>query len=224
MGKTRLPASVVSRPDFGSVFFKLDLPGALRLSLVPTIVAFLFTDLFDSISTFIGVSKACGLTDERGEPKNLKQGLIVDAFATLVAGPFGTSSGTTYIESASGIEAGGRTGLSAVVTALCFLPLFFFAPLAEIVPPYATSAVLIMVGCLMFRSVENLNFTNLEETIPPFLTMLLIPLTFSITQGILWGFVAHVLLFFLAGRRREIPPVLYGVALLSVILLFLDRT
>lgn len=224
MGKSQLPDSLLSRPDFSSVFLKLDLVGSLKLALLPTIVAFFFTDLFDSLSTFIGISKACGLTDEKGEPRNLKQGLIVDAFATLVAGVFGTSSGTAYIESASGIESGARSGLSSVVTALCFLPLFFFAPIAAIIPPFATSAVLIMVGFLMFRSVKNLNVSRLEEAIPPFLTILLIPLTFSITQGILWGFVAHVTLFVLSGRRREIPPMLYGIAALSLALMFMQRT
>lgn len=135
LGKTQMPDTLFAKPDFESVFLKIDLWGALKLSFAPTIIAFFFTDLFDSISTFIGVSKACDLTDEKGNPKNLKQGLIVDAFATLFAGLFGTSSGTAYIESAAGIESGGRSGTSAVVTALCFLPLFFFSPLAAIIPP-----------------------------------------------------------------------------------------
>src|SRR6185295_18414851 len=117
--------------------------GALKLSLLPAIVAILFTDLFDSISTFIGVAHAADLLDEEGNPKNLRQGLIVDSLATLGAGLAGTSSGTAYIESIAGINVGGRTGLTSVFTALCFLPCFFIAPIAGMVPLYATAPVLI---------------------------------------------------------------------------------
>ena len=112
------PATWFSAPDFSSVFFKLDIWGALQLSLVPAIITVMLTDLFDSLSTFIGVAQAANLVDEKGEPKNLRQGLIVDAFATLGAGLFGSSSGTAYVESIAGIRMGGRTGTTAVVTAL----------------------------------------------------------------------------------------------------------
>jgi AGZA family xanthine/uracil permease-like MFS transporter len=130
-----------SAPDFHTVFLKLDILGALKLSLVPAIIGILFTDLFDSISTFIGVAHAADLLDEQGNPKNLKQGLIVDSFATLGAGLAGTSSGTAYIESIAGINMGGRTGLTSVFTALCFLPCFFLAPLAGMEPSYSTASV-----------------------------------------------------------------------------------
>jgi len=123
-GLIEVPEKLFSVPDF-SVFFKLDLWGALKLSLMPAIISLMFTDLFDSISTFIGVSQATGMIDEKGDPKNLKEGLIVDAFATLGAGLMGTSSGTAYIESSAGIEVGGRTGWTSVFTALCFIPCFF---------------------------------------------------------------------------------------------------
>ena len=122
LGLVTAPAQKLSLPDFKSVFFKLDIFGALKLSLVPSIIAILFTDLFDSISTFIGVAHAGGLLDEQGHPRNLREGLIVDSLATMGAGLAGTSSGTAYIESIAGIEMGGRTGLTSVFTALCFLP------------------------------------------------------------------------------------------------------
>ena len=124
------PASWFSAPDFSSVFLKLDIWGALQWSLAPAMVTVMLTDLFDSLSTFIGVAQAANLVDDKGEPKNLRQGLIVDAVATLGAGLFGSSSGTAYVESIAGIRMGGRTGMTAVVTAFCFLPCLFIAPIA----------------------------------------------------------------------------------------------
>ncbi|PYS89358.1 MAG: hypothetical protein DMF64_17890 [Acidobacteria bacterium] len=153
----------------------------------------------------------------------MREGLIVDAWATLGAGLAGSSSGTAYIESVAGIQLGGRTGLTSVFTALCFLPCFFLAPLAAMVPPYATAAVLLLVGAAMFRSVARLDFKRIEEALPAFLIIILIPLTFSITQGILWGFIAHTGLYLLTGRRREIHPVMYALAGLSVFLLALEH-
>jgi AGZA family xanthine/uracil permease-like MFS transporter len=222
-GMVTTPQSVFALPDFKSVFLKLDVVGALKLSLLPAIIAILFTDLFDSISTFIGVAHATNLLDENGHPRNLRQGLIIDSVATLGAGLAGTSSGTAYIESAAGIDMGGRTGLTSVFTALCFLPCFFLAPLVGMVPTYATAAVLILVGASMFKSVGQISFSKIEEGVPAFLTMILIPLTFSITQGILWGFISHVGLYLMVGRRRDIHPVMYVLALVSVGLLVLER-
>jgi AGZA family xanthine/uracil permease-like MFS transporter len=223
LGLVSAPSQAFSLPDFQSVFFKLDVLGALQLSLLPSIISILFTDLFDSISTFIGVAHAGGLLDEQGHPRNLRQGLIVDSLATMGAGLAGSSSGTAYIESVAGIQMGGRTGLTSVFTALCFLPCFFIAPLAGMVPAYAPAAVLILVGASMFRSVGQINFSKLEEGVPAFLTLILIPLTFSITQGILWGFISHVGLYLMVGRRREIHPVMYALALISIGLLVLER-
>ena len=223
IGMVPAPPSLLSLPDFKSVFFKLDIFGAVKLALGPAIVAIMFTDLFDSISTFIGVSHAADLLDEHGHPRNLRQGLIVDSFATLGAGLAGSSSGTAYIESIAGISMGGRTGLTSVFTALCFLPCFFIAPLAGMVPAYATAAVLILVGAAMFRSIGQISFSKIEEGVPAFLTLILIPLTFSITQGILWGFISHVGLYLMAGRRKDIHPVMYALAVVSVGLLLLER-
>lgn len=223
LGLVQMPESAFAKPDFESVFFKLDIWGALKLAYVPAILAIFFTDLFDSLSTFIGVSQATGLVDEKGEPKRMKEGLLVDAFATFGAGLFGTSSGTAFIESAAGIEAGGRTGRSAVVTALLFLPCLFIAPLVGVVPGFATAPVLILVGALMFRTVSTLKLDQLEEAIPVFLTIILIPLTFSITQGLLWGFISHVALFTLSGRAKEIAPMMWGIAAVSVGLITLEQ-
>ncbi len=223
-GHVAAPQSFFSAPDFKTVFLKLDIWGALKLSLLPAIVGILFTDLFDSISTFIGVAHAADLLDENGNPRNLRQGLIVDSVATFGAGLAGTSSGTAYIESIAGINSGGRTGLTSVFTALCFLPCFFLAPLAGMVPAYATAPVLVLVGASMFKSVNQIDFRKIEEGLPAFLTIILIPLTFSITQGILWGFISHVGLYLLVGRRREIHPVMFILALVAIGLLVLEHS
>jgi AGZA family xanthine/uracil permease-like MFS transporter len=223
-GQIKAPEQIFSAPDFKTVFLKLDILGALKLSLVPAIIGILFTDLFDSISTFIGVAHAADLLDENGNPRNLRQGLIVDSVATFGAGLAGTSSGTAYIESIAGINSGGRTGMTSVFTALCFLPCFFLAPLAGMVPPYATAPVLILVGAAMFKSVGQINFAKIEEGLPAFLTIILIPLTFSITQGILWGFISHVGLYLATGRRKDVHPVMYVLAAVAIGLLVLEHS
>ena len=222
-GMAGWPQRLVSPPDFSSVFLKLDPLGALRLALLPAIVSILFTDLFDSLSTFIGVSRASGLTQPDGTPINLRRALVVDSFATLGAGLAGSSPGTAYVESIAGIRMGARTGLASVVTALCFVPCFFVAPLAAAVPPYATAAVLLLVGATMFQTVSGIDFSRIEEALPAFVTLVLIPLTFSITQGILWGFVLHVLLHAVSGRAKDVPVALWLLAALSAGLLVLEH-
>jgi AGZA family xanthine/uracil permease-like MFS transporter len=217
------PATWFSAPDFSSVFLKLDVWGALRLALVPAIVTVMLTDLFDSLSTFIGVAQAANLVDEKGAPVRLRQGLVVDSFATLGAGLFGSSPGTAYVESIAGIRMGGRTGLTAVVTALCFLPCLFIAPLAAAIPAYATSAVLILVGVSMFQAVTRVEFDRLEIAIPAFATLILIPLTFSITQGILWGFILHAVLYTAVGRIRDVAAAAWGLAAVAVVLLIIEH-
>jgi len=183
----------------------------------------MFTDLFDSLSTFMGVSHAAGMLDDNGEPKNLQRGLVVDSFATFGAGLFGSSPGTAYIESMAGIEMGGRTGWTAIFCALCFLPCLFIAPLAGIVPPYATAVVLLLVGVYMFRSVKQIECGEIEDAVPAFLTIILIPLTYSITQGILWGFISHAAMYLVAGRGREVSPLMYLLAIISAGLVVLEH-
>ena len=220
--RVALPTQIFAWPDFSSVFFKLDIWDALKMSLLPTIFAITITDLFDSLSTLVGICHSAKLLDKDGEPKNLKQGLIVDAFATFVAGPLGTSPGTAFVESAAGVEVGGRSGRTAIFAALLFLPFLFIAPLAQIIPIYATSPVLILVGALMFRSVKDLSFEPIEESLPAYLTIILIPLTFSITQGILWGFISHIALHVLVGKARTISLTLYLLGALCASMLIFE--
>jgi AGZA family xanthine/uracil permease-like MFS transporter len=219
LGYAKPPDMLVNAPDFSSAFLKLDIRGAVSLALLPSIVAIFFTDLFDSLSTFIGVATASGLTDSDGRPINLRRGLIVDAIATLGSGLAGTSPGTAYVESIAGIRMGARTGRASVVTALCFVPCFFLGPLAAAVPAYATAAVLILVGVSMFQSISTIDFLSIEDALPAFVTVVLIPLTLSITQGILWGFLLHALLYAVAGRAREVGVTLWLLAALSAGLL-----
>jgi AGZA family xanthine/uracil permease-like MFS transporter len=223
LGFAAPPARLTSAPDFSSAFLALDVRGALRPSLVPAILAILFTDLFDSLSTFIGVASAAGLTAPDGRPINLRRGLIVDAVATLTSGLAGTSPGTAYVESIAGIRMGGRSGRASVVTALCFTPCFFLGPLVAAVPGYATAAVLVLVGVAMFQSIATIDFSSIEDALPAFVTVVLIPLTLSITQGILWGFLLHALLYTVAGRWRELSVTLWLLSLLSAGLLLLGH-
>ena len=223
LGYAKPPDQLASTPDFSSAFLALDIRGALRLALLPAILAILFTDLFDSLSTFIGVASAADLTEPDGRPINLRRGLIVDALATLTAGLAGTSPGTAYVESIAGIRMGARTGRASVVTALCFVPCFFLAPLAAAVPGYATAAVLVLVGASMFQSIARIDFSSIEDALPAFVTVVLIPLTLSITQGILWGFLLYALLYAVSGRWREVSLTLWLLSALSAGLLLLGH-
>jgi AGZA family xanthine/uracil permease-like MFS transporter len=223
LGYAKPPETLASAPDFSSAFLALDIRGAVKLALLPAIVAILFTDLFDSLSTFIGVANAAGLTDPEGRPINLRRGLIVDALATLGSGLAGTSPGTAYVESIAGIRMGARTGRASVVTALCFVPCFFLGPLAAAVPGYATAAVLVLVGVSMFQSMAKIDFASIEDALPAFVTLVLIPLTLSITQGILWGFLLHALLYAMTGRWREVSVTLWLLSALSAGLLLLGH-
>ena len=210
----------VSMPDF-SVFLKMDLIESLKLSLLPVVFAFLFTDLFDSLSTFIGVAEAANLVDEDGEPRNIRKSLVVDAISTTISGIFGTSSGTSYIESATGVEEGGRTGLTAVVTGLLFLPFMFFSPLLSIVPAIATAPALILVGVFMMKPVLKIHWSEFDDAIPAFFGMILIPLTYSITQGIIWSFITWTIVKVAVGKKDEITPMLIIIDILAILALII---
>lgn len=205
-------------PDF-SLFMKLDFIDSLKFSLWPIIFTFLFTDMFDSISTFIGVSEAADLIDETGEPKRIKESLLVDAFGTMISGPFGTSSCTSYIESAAGVEEGGRTGFTAVVAGLLFLPFMFVSPILSVIPSIATAPALILVGVFMMKPVVKINWGKLDDAIPAFLGMILIPLTSSINQGIIWAFISWVIIKLVIGKRSEVSMTMIIISVLSALAL-----
>jgi AGZA family xanthine/uracil permease-like MFS transporter len=206
------------QPDF-SLIFGLDLLGSIKLAMWPVIFSFLFVDMFDSLSTLIGVSEAANLLDPDGEPQNIKKALIVDGFSTTISGLLGTSSGTSYIESATGIEEGGKTGLTAVVAGLLFLPFMFLSPLLSIVPSIATAPALVLVGTFMMKPVLKINWNQFDDAIPAFLAMLLIPVTYSITQGIVWGFLSWTVIKLVTGKREEISPTLLIIDAFAILAL-----
>ncbi|WP_128547717.1 NCS2 family permease [Larkinella soli] len=195
---------VFATPDF-SLIGKLDLIHSLQWSLWPVIFAFVFTDLFDSLSTFVGVAEAAGLHDADGNPRNLNRSLTTDAVATTLAGILGTSPGTAYIESAVGIAQGGRTGLTAVVAGALFLPFLFLSPLLSVIPSIATAPALVLVGAFMMQPVTKINWTALDDALPAFLALVLIPFTYSITQGIIWGFLSWTVVKAALGKTDELP-------------------
>lgn len=207
-------------PDF-SLLFTLDFVGSLKFSLLPVIFSMLFVDMFDSLSTFIGVAEAGNLKDEEGEPLRIKESLIVDSFATMFAGLTGTSAGTSYIESAAGIEEGGRTGMTAVISGLLFLPFLFLSPLLSIVPSIATAPALVIVGIFMLSPMIKVDWKKLDDAIPAFLGMFLIPLTYSITQGIIWSFLSYTIIKLVLGKKNEVHWMLYVIDAFAILALFL---
>ena len=209
-----------SPPDF-SLIGQLNLIDSLKFSFFPVVLTLLLTDMFDSLSTFIGISRAGNLLDEKGRPRNIKKSLIVDSLATLLAGLLGTSSGTSYIESAAGIKEGGKTGFVALVTAFLFLPLMFFSPLLVMIPTIATAPILVLVGVYMIGPIKKIDWNNLEEAIPCFLSLILIPLTYSITHGMVWGFLMYSFLKLFGGKREEVTFPLIVLNLLATISLFM---
>lgn len=209
---------LMAMPDF-SLLLKLDFVNSLQFALFPVIFAFLFTDMFDSISTFIGVAEAANITDADGEPRNIKKSLIVDAVSTTISGLFGTSSGTSYIESAAGVEQGGRTGMTAVVAGLLFLPFIFFSPLLSVVPSIATAPALILVGVFMMKPVLKINWSKFDDAIPAFLGMILIPLTYSITQGIIWSFISWTIIKIAIGKKEEVSIMLIVIDIFAILAL-----
>ncbi|UFH57357.1 NCS2 family permease [Spirosoma sp. KNUC1025] len=209
---------ILAAPDF-SLIGKLDLIGSLSWSLWPVIFAFAFTDLFDSLSTFVGVAEAGNLEGPDGQPRNLNQSLLTDAVATTLAGLLGTSPGTAYIESAVGIAQGGRTGLTAIVAGCCFLPFLFLSPLLSIIPSIATAPALVLVGAFMMKPVTRINWTQLDDALPAFLALVLIPFSYSITQGLIWGFLTWTIIKVAVGKRTQVPLGLWIIDIFCVLAL-----
>lgn len=217
-----MPDGILALPT-GDVFFKLDIAGAISFGMIMPIFALLFVDLFDSVASFVGLAEVAGMVDNEGIPTNIGRAMLVDAFSTTISGLFGSSSGTVYVESAVGIEEGGRTGLTAVVTGLLFLPFMFFSPLVAFVPTVATAPVLVIVGVFMAQPLMKIDWKNYEESIPAFLAMLVIPFTFSITQGIIWSFLVYTLIKVLLGKAEQVHWMLYVIDLLAIVSLLLQR-
>lgn len=207
---------LIAMPDF-SLIGALDIRGSFALGMLPAIFSIAFVDLFDSLSTFVGVAEAGHLLDEQGEPRHIREALIVDAWATAFSGVLGTSSATSYIESAAGIREGGRLGLMAIVAGVLFLPFMFLSPLLAMVPAIATAPALVLVGLFMMGPVRSIVWEDMEEGLPAFLAMILIPLSYSISTGISWGFISWTFMRLVHGRWREIKPTLWFINIISII-------
>lgn len=208
------PRGIVSMPpSLAPTFLAMDVGAALEIGMLSVVFAFLFVDLFDTAGTLIGLAHRARLLDADGKLPRLGKALLADSTATVAGAALGTSTTTSYIESASGINAGGRTGLTAVVAAACFLAALFFAPLAGIVPAFATAPALVYVACLMIRGLAEMDWDDVTDTAPAVITALAMPLTFSIASGIGLGFIAYVGIKALAGRFADINPASLVIAI-----------
>lgn len=215
-GIAHIPERWMGMPEF-STFGRLDIAGALRLSLAGTIFAFLITDFFGTLGTVIGVGGQAGYLDENGRLPRLNRVLLVGSLSVVWGSLCSASSVTTFVESASGISVGGRTGLTSVTTGLIFLISIFFAPAMGIVPAAATAPALIVVGFLLIEAVRDIPFDDLDEALPAFITIIVIPLTLSITRGVGYGFVTYTFLKLLRGKWKEINPLMAIIALLFIL-------
>lgn len=217
LGVSEFKGVVDLPPNPAPTFLAMDLAGALQLALVTIVFTFLFVDLFDTAGTLVGVAHRAGLLDEQGRLPRLKQALLADSSATVVGAAMGTSTTTSYIESAAGIKAGGRTGLTAVVVAGLFLLCLLFSPLAQTVPSYATAPALLFVACLMARGLAEIDWEDATEYAPGVVTALSMPLTFSIADGIGLGFISYAAIKVLSGRPTECSIAVYVIAALFVV-------
>ncbi|MFN0119315.1 MAG: NCS2 family permease [Blastocatellia bacterium] len=217
LGLASWPASLMAIPAWRETFLQLDIRGALSLGLLDVVFVFLFVDLFDTIGSTMGLAQQAGYLDADGRLPRINRALLADSVATMAGALFGTSTVVTYIESATGVSEGGRTGLVAVVVSILFLLATFFAPLAGVIPPMATAPALIITGALMMRAVVKIQWDDVTEAIPALLTMLAMPLTFSIANGLALGFIFYPALKALTGRAREVTPLCYVLAGLFVV-------
>jgi adenine/guanine/hypoxanthine permease len=222
LGVSHFAPASYSLADLGSTAFKLDIPAALNLkggvgmSLVEIIFVFLFVDMFDNIGTLVAVTKRAGLVDKDGSVPRLNRILLADSISMLVGAVAGTSPVTSYIESASGVAVGGRTGLTAVVVGILFLLTLFFAPVVQAIPAIATAPALILVGALMMGALTEVEWSDPATAIPAFLTVIIIPLTYSIANGLAFGITSYAVLKLIRGQARTSDWLVYLLAALCV--------
>lgn len=219
-GLSHLPSgfSPLQMPDFSNnAFFQLDIAGALHMGLATIVLTFTFVELFDSMGTMVGTATKAGLVNPKtGDFPGMGKALFTDAFGVSFGALLGASTITAFVESAAGVGAGGRTGLTAVTCGFLFLISLFLAPIMGLIPEAATAQALILVGALMLEGVKNIDFSEFTEVFPAFLTIVLMPFTYSIANGICGGFVAYSLLKLATGRGRDVHPIVYILSVLII--------
>lgn len=216
LGLNKFQGIVGEVPSIAPTFLQMDFHGLFSASMVGVIFVFFLVDLFDSTGTLVGVAHRAGLLQD-GKLPRLKKALFADSSAIIAGAALGTSSTTPYIESASGVAAGGRTGLTAVVVAILFLACLFFAPLAQSVPGFATAPALIFIGVLMIQGIVNIEWHDITEAVPAFLTIVFMPFAYSIADGIAMGFISYALIKLFTGKANTVPYMVWIVAVLWVI-------
>ena len=218
LGEVSLPGRVVSSPpSIAPLLLQMDIIAALKWGMWGAIFSFMFVDLFDSVGTIVACSYEAGMVRDDGTIEGIDRVLEADAVATVVGAALGTSTTTSYIESGAGIAEGGRTGLCNLVTGVLFLAALFFTPVIGVVPAFATAPALIIVGVYMFRNVAEIDFRDMAIGVPAFLTIILMPLTNSISTGLAFGFIATVAAAIGAGRARRLHPAMWLIAAMSVV-------
>jgi len=208
-------------PSIEPIFFKLEFHNIFTWDMLIVLLTFLFLDLFDTVGTLVGVASKAGMLSKDGKIPRVKQALFADALGTTVGALLGTSTVTTYVESASGVAEGGRTGMTALSTAAMFLIALFFAPLFIMVPGAATASALFIVGMFMMSPIKNIDFNDYSIAIPAFFTIIMMPLSYSIAEGIVFGIVSHVLLKMFTGKFKEVSIVMYILATLFILKFFM---
>jgi AGZA family xanthine/uracil permease-like MFS transporter len=203
-------------PSLAPIFMQFEFQNILTIDMFIVLMTFLFVDMFDTVGTLVGVSSKAGLLDAQGRVPNAKQALLADAIGTTFGACVGTSTVTTYVESASGVADGGRTGLTALSTAVMFFLALFLAPVFLVVPSAATAPALIIVGLFMMSPIKKIDFDDYTESLPAFLTMIMMPLSYSIADGIIFGVVSYVLIKVFAGKSKDVPILAYILAALFV--------
>ncbi len=220
-----LPESVVSLPpSIAPIFAKFEWDQVLSFDMLIAVFTLLFVNLFDTVGTLIGVVSKAGLADENGNFPQMKKALFADAVGTTVGAVLGTSTITSYVESASGVASGGRTGLTSVSTALLFILALFFAPLFLMVPMAATSPALIIVGLFMISAVAKIDFNNMTDGLPAFLTVVFMPFTYSIAEGIVFGMLSYMLIKLCSGKHKEVSVTVYVISGLFLLKLVLEAS
>lgn len=217
MGITEFKGVVSTPESIEPIFCKFEWGNIFTLDMLVVVFTFLFIDMFDTIGTLIGVSTKANMVDENGRIPNLKQAFMADAIATTAGAVLGTSTTTTYVESAAGVAQGGRTGLTAFSIACCFAIALFFSPLFLSVPAAATAPVLILVGMLMMEPVRNIDFDDATEAIPSFITLVMMPLAYSISAGIMIGMISYVVVNLFCGKFKKLTPAMYILAILFIL-------